>query len=85
MINPNKGKHSLQKQSVPTYGVGITLPNFISYLLQVVYVPSAGKGERGAYLKADSSHPHCLMQMSKLLSGCACHLLFLPAQALEGT
>lgn len=64
MINPNKGKHSLQKQSVPTCGVGITLPNFISYLLQFVYIPSAGKGESWAFLKADSSHPNCLMQVS---------------------
>ncbi|KAF2976507.1 hypothetical protein EK904_014327 [Melospiza melodia maxima] len=29
---------------------------------QVVYIPSAGKGERKAFLKADSSHPDCLMQ-----------------------
>lgn len=85
MINPNKGKHSLQKRSVPTCGVGITLPNFISYLLHVDYVPSAGKGERRAFLEADSSHPDSLMQVSKLPSGCACHLLFPPAQALEGT
>lgn len=85
MINPNEGKHSLQNQSIPTCGVGITLPNFVSYLLQIVYVLSAGKGERGAFLKVDLSHPDCLMQVSKLPSGCACHLLFLPAQALEGT
>lgn len=51
MINPNKGKHNLQKQSVPTCGVGNTLPNFISYVLQVVYVPSVGKGEREHFYK----------------------------------
>lgn len=32
MINPGKGKHNLQKQSVPTCGVGITLSVIFSRL-----------------------------------------------------